>query len=142
MQMNFDDVFDGAVEGQAELETRKAEVKQLGDKQALVVSYVVVDSEPQGEGGLSANGEFIQHLVWLPSDNEPSDKTHSKKKMLKQFLKNHDIDTSQTVDMDEVAQYLTQNRIHIGANCKEDQWALENKGTVQTQIKSFFKLRD
>src|SRR6056297_2080749 len=140
MQMNFDDVFDGAVEGQAELELRKAEVKVLGDKPALTISYVVVDSEPQGPQGLSANGEFINHVVWLPRDNESHEDALKKKKMLKRFLTSHGVDTSATLSLEEVAEMLASNRVHIGANCTEDDWKLREKGIVDTKIKSFFQL--
>jgi len=140
MQMNFDDVFDGAIIGQAELELRKAEVKILGDKPALTVSYVVIDSEPQGPQGLSANGEFINHVVWLPRDSESREASLSKKKMVKRFLTSHGIDTSDTIDIDEAAEELSANRVHIGANCEQDKWKLDNKGMVDTRIKSFFQL--
>lgn len=142
MQMNFDDVFDGAIEGKVELESRKAEVTQLGDKPALTVSYIVVDSEPQGDNGLSANGEFVNHVVWLPSDSEPADKQHNKKKMIKGFLNKHGIDTSQPVSMEEVAEYLSTSRVHVGANCALDEWKRDNKDIIDTKVKSFFQIRE
>lgn len=138
MQMNFDDVFDGAVQGKALLETRKAEIKSVGNGlPILAVSYVVIDSEPQGDSGLSANGEMINHTVWLPQDTDPADKISMKKKMVKRFLDAHGIDTSQNIDMEEVAQFLDTNRVQVGANCDVDQWALDNRDTLQTKIKSF-----
>jgi hypothetical protein len=138
MQYDFNDIFDGAVQGEAILEVRKAELKALPDGRPLInISYVVVDAEPQGEAGLSAVGEFVNHTVWLPYDSEGSEKVHNKKKMLKAFLKAHGIDTSQPVGPEDIVDFFNSNSLQVGAICEEDSYALKERGVVQTRVKAF-----
>lgn len=139
MNMDFSDVFDGAIEGSAELQVTKAEMATAGDKPVMRVTYTVLDAEPQGPKQLDVTGEFVNHTVWLPSSADDAVKVKNKKKMVKAFLTAHGIDASESIDLDDVPAYLVQNNVVVKAALEADDYALTNRGELQTRVKRFYK---
>lgn len=139
MIMNFDDVHDGAVKGQAVLQVNKAsEGTTKSGMPVINVNYLVVEAEPQGESEISVDGEeFVNHTVFLPTSTDESGKVKMKKKMFKAFLKAHGFDPEGNIDTSEVVEALNSEKPQVQANLDIDNWALENRGTEQTKITRF-----
>jgi hypothetical protein len=141
MVIDMDAVFEGAVKGEAILESRKAEEAVVGNGLPIInITYVIVDSQPQGDKGLSANGEMVYHTIWLPQDADDADKKARKIKGIKNFMKKHGLETDGAIDTKELADYLNQNRIQVGALLDVDEWRLENRGDEVTAVKRFFNV--
>lgn len=138
MILNFDDVFDGAVTGQAILQVTKSEMATAGDKPVMRVTYTILEAEPQGTNEADVTGEFVNHTVWLPSTADDSDKVKNKKRMLKGFLKAHGVDTSGEIEINDVPAFLVQNNVTVKALLEQDQWALENRDELVTRVKRFY----
>lgn len=139
MIMNFDDVYEGAVKGQAVLQVNKAQEAALPDGRPLMrVNYLIVEAEPQGENEINIDGEeFVDHTVWLPSSVDESGKVRNKKKMFKSFLKAHGIDPEGNVDTSEVVEMLNNEKPQVQVQLDVDDWAMKNKGVEQTKIVRF-----
>lgn len=139
MIMNFDDVYDGALKGQAVLQVNKASEATVGDGLPVInVNYLVVEAEPQGDNEIDVSGEeFVNHTVWLPSSKDDAGKVKNKKKMLKKFLKSHGINPEGDFNTDEVVEMLNSEKPQVEVILDVDQWALENRGREDTKIKSF-----
>ena len=139
MIVSFDDTLDGAVVGTAELQVNKAELGLAGDKPVLKVSYIILEGEMQGPNkDIDPAGEYVNHTVWLPNDQDDPAKIKNKKKMLMRFLKMHGIDTSQAVELADVPAFLVNNNVVVKALLDVDDYALKNRGEAVTAVKRFY----
>ena len=139
MIMNFDDVHDGAVVGQAVLQVNKAEENTLPSGAPIInVSYLITEAEPQGEKEVDVSGtEFVNHTVFLPQNQDPAGKARMKKKMFMQFLKAHGITPDGNIDTSEAVSVLNNEQPEVQAYLSEDDYAKKNRGIIQTKIARF-----
>jgi len=139
MILDFSDIFDGAIEGPAELQVHSASMAMAGDKPVMRVSYTILEAKPQGAKEADVTGEFVNHTVWLPSAADEPDKIRNKKKMLKAFLSVHGIDTSAELEINDVPAALVNNNVVVKATLEQDDWALQNRDELVTRVKRFYK---
>ena len=140
MVINLDEIYEGAIVGEAILEGKKAEEKVIGDGYPILnFTYVVVDSMPQGPNEISVNGEYIFHTIFLPLDTDEPDRKMMKLKGLKRMMSAHGIDSDGAVDTTEIVEWFNSNRPTVGATLEVDDYQLKKTGEEKTRIKKFYQ---